>query len=642
MNELQSSRRLRLRRRPSAAAWLSIAGIGCWLVGFGVAAQAADPAFPVLLTGSGDGDVNAEFVNWQNNLLEADQPVDVQYFNRGSKDGREALLRGSTDFTISGVPFTAAELAARPAGAGEIIDVPIALTALSVVSTTPIGGGWQTYVPPPASANCESDDPDPVLCLPQIGQYTGPIRLAASPLSAIMLRLPPEFERNGFAYWSSPETVAAFGTSTLAIMNGIARPIFVNRTEGSAQNVAIQVYGKAMSPNVWAMKQREDASHNWEALSELLSPKMLTRYGLDTAVGIAAIYGTPPGGGSQSADWAANMTVLPSTQFPRLIEDYPLAGFRQVEVQNRHGDWVLPNTASISAAFAAGSTPSHAATNDVPGAYPLTYLTKLYTIAGALTPDEANALAAMVRYIATDGQDDAVALGGAALTSALRAEALAAANEIVVKNCGVGASAATHEVITSGPSEFEPNTPKVQALTSLQYCALKPPPTTTTVAAVETTTTTISTTTTVAANASSTTSVPSTTIVASLPPRAPTVVVPPVVIPSVAIPSVDFPSDDATNSSGEESASDDTTDPSTEGAATTTAPGDQLDPGATATTQPTAGAVTTRVRGRTLDALPLPTPSDGSGGFKKLGTLMIGAGSFLFGRRLVQSRRQVA
>jgi hypothetical protein len=624
------------RRRPSAAAWLGIAGIGCWLVGFGVAAQAADPAYPVLLTGSGDGDVNAEFVDWQNNLLEADQPVDVQYFNRGTKDGRDGLLRGSTDFTISGVPFTTAELAARPAGAGEIIDVPIALTALSVVSTTPIGGGWQTYIPPPASANCESDDPDPVLCLPQIGQYTGPIRLAASPLSAIMLRLPPEFERNGFAYWSSPDTIAAFGTSTLAIMNGIARPIFVNRTEGSAQNVAIQVYGKAMSPNVWAMKKREDTSHNWEAVSELLSPKMLTRYGLDTAVGITAIYGTPPGGGSQSADWAANMTVLPSTQFARLLEDYPLAGFRQVEVQNQHGDWLLPNTASIGAAFAAGSSPSHAATNDVPGAYPLTYLSKLYTIAGALTPDEANALAAMVRYIATDGQDDAIALGGAALTSALRTEALAAANEIIVKNCGVGASAATHEVITSGPSEFEPNTPKVQALTSLQHCALKPPPTTTTTTIAATTTTTV------APTASSTTSVPSTTIVASLPPRAPTVVAPPVVVPSVAIPSVAIPSDDASTPSGDGAATDSGTESPTEGASTTSVPGDQLESGVTATSQPTGGAVTTRARGRTLDALPLPKPSDGSGGFKKLGTLMIGAGSFLFGRRLVQSRRQVA
>ena len=245
----------------------------------------------------------------------------------------------------------------------------------------------------------------------------------------------------------------------------------------------------------------------------------------------------------------------------------------------------------------------------------------------------------MVRYIATDGQDDAIALDGAALTSSMRAEALAAANEIVAKNCGIGASAATHEVITSGPSDFEPNTPKVQALTSLQHCALKPPPTTTT-----TTTTTIASTTTtsVAPTASSTTTVPSTTIVASLPPRTPAVVAPPVVVPSVAIPSVAFPSDDATTPSGDGAASDDTTDSPTEGASTTTVPGDQVEPGATATTQPTGGAVTTRVRGRTLDALPLPKPSDGSGGFKKLGTLMIGAGAFLFGRRLVQSRRRLA
>jgi hypothetical protein len=32
-------------------------------------------------------------------------------------------------------------------------------------------------------------------------------------------------------------------------------------------------------------------------------------------------------------------------------------------------------------------------------------------------------------------------------------------------------------------------------------------------------------------------------------------------------------------------------------------------------------------------------PDDGSGGFKKLGTLMLGAAMFLFARRLVLARR---
>jgi hypothetical protein len=627
-----------LRRRPSATGWLGLAGISCWLIGFGVAANAADPSFPVLLTGSGDGDVNAELVDWQNSLLEAEQPVDVQYFQRGTKDGRDSLLRGTADFTISGVPFTAAELASRPAGAGEIIDLPIALTALSVVSTTPIGGGWQTYIPPPASANCESDDPDPILCLPQIGQYTGPIRLPASPLSSVMLRLPPEFERNGFALWSAPDTVAAFGTATLGIMDGLARPIFVNRTEGAAQNVAIQTYGKAMAPTVWAMKQREDASHDWEALSEQLSPKMLTRYGLDTAVGITAIYGTPPGGGSQSADWAANMTVLPSTQVARLLEDFPLAKFREVEVQNRHGDWVLPTTETISAAFAAGTSPSIAATNDVPVGYPLTYLTKLYTVAGTLTPDEANALAAMVRYVATDGQDLVLDDGGAPLTAAMRAQALAAADEIVTKNCAIGNRAATYHVITSGPSAMEPDTPKVQALTNLRHCELKPVPTTTTEPEPEPTTTQPTATTqpaatTATAAAASTTASTTTSIVASLPavPQPPTVFAPSVVVP------IPF---DSENSSADPSSE---ADSSTESASTTTSPNvEEAESVATETTQPTVGAASPRVRGRTLDQLPLPKPSDGSEGFKKLGTLMIGAASFLFGRRVVQSRRRVA
>jgi hypothetical protein len=243
------------------------------------------------------------------------------------------------------------------------------------------------------------------------------------------------------------------------------------------------------------------------------------------------------------------------------------------------------------------------ATVDAPGAYPFTWITRLYTVAGTLDPDKANSLAATIRYVATDGQDLVVAKGGAPLTAALRAEALDAADKVVISNC----TQAGYEVVTSGPSTFEPKTPTLQALTAMKHCQLIPPPPTTTTTSTTTTSTTTTTTTTTVA-----TTVPATTVIlASSPPlvqQAPATTAAATTLPTTT-----------------------TTEPV---AVTTTT----VTPTTTTTTIAT-GASTTRLRGRALTTLPMPLPPDGSEGYKKLGTLLLGAATFLAGRRFLLSRR---
>ena len=603
-------------------AWMVLAAVGSasWATGIAIDASAADPAVPVEMVGAGDTDFLALQTQFFNALYDAPQPTDIQYFSRGVSEARASLLAGNADFVLSGSPFTAAELAGRPTGGGEIIDVPVGITGLTVALVFARVGDLDQVVPA-TDPSCGGDDEIPELCIPTETPFTGEWRIPPDALAAQQLGLPASFQQNRLADWSSPINKAALGVDNLRMMSTFQpTPVAFQRTDSAASNVALQNYSRALATRAWPLILASNPDWSWAQLREQVSPRIASRYGLESIVGGVTNRGTTilPGGRTM---------VVPNTYYQQLTTDFPQI-WRQAKIQNAHGDWLYADTASLNAAAAAGSAMNVGANNDVPGAYPLTYVTRLYTIAGTLDPDQANALAALVRYYATDAQDAIVAANGAAMPQAMRNQALAAADRIVESNCTAGTNGALWEVTTGGLSNFEPTTPKVRALTQMKHCTLKPPPapttttTTPTVSSTSTTTlTTASTTTTVAAATTTTTAQ-----VASLPP-APRVQVPQVVVPQVAVP---IPSDDAATTL-------DTTLTDTE--TTTTVAGDATVDGATTTTNASVGATTTRPRGKSLSSLPLPTPSDGSTGFKKLGTLLMGASMFLFGRRVFQLRR---
>ncbi len=588
-----------IRWRRTVPAWgvLALTGASLVTIGHVVGVGAADPAVvPVEIEGSGDSDIVGELVDWQNTMFASSVPTDIQYFERGTKEGRAQLLSGEADFAISGVPFTAAELASRPEGAGAIIDVPVMNSALAILVTTPPQSGWNTEVIDVPCIN-DPDLEDPEVCITR-GVYDGPIRIPAENLSALFLGLSPSYRQNHLAQWNSPGMEAALGTSALAIQGQPSQHTFVDRTEGSAANKYLQAYAKELGPQAWALRQQENPEFAWEPIGEQFSPRTMARNGSATQIGLIAIANVDAATNGTPGDWVGNAGAVPANQVSRILSDFPNAKFRVVEVQNRHGDWVAPSTETIGAATAAGTSPNIGATNDVAGAYPLTWVTRLYTVAGTLTPDQANGLAATIRYLVTDGQSDVVADGGAALSPALRAEALAGANEIVAANC----TADGYEVVLGPPSAFEPDTPGVRQLTSLAHCVPKPAPATTTTAEP---------TTTVSSSASSTSTTPAT--VASYGP--------PIVFPTQ--PVFDVPIDETTTTS----------------TLTTT---DESNASAETSTTTATGGAASRVRGRPLGSLPLALPSDGAGGFKKTGTLMLGASMFLLLRRFLQARARAA
>ncbi|MBI5087793.1 MAG: hypothetical protein HZB15_02680 [Actinobacteria bacterium] len=606
-------------RRPKLPLWvlLGVTGTSLIVSDLVVEASADDTAFPVTLTGAGDTDIIGELVTWQNELFESVQPIDVQYFQRGSIDGRSQLLRGGSDFTVVGVPFTEAELAARPAGAGEIIGVPISVGSTAIVIARPAQTGWETETESP----CDPTDPevdmgDPA-CATVTGELTGPIRIPSENLGAMIVGLPSG--AGGLPTWTHPDLIAALGTSDLIFQNSrpAARPTFLNRTESTSSSKSLQLYTKVLAPTVWAEITASDPTFRWEPVGETFSPRTPSRNGLDTQIGLMSLSNTDPISNSTPPNWTGNMGPVPTTLIPKLLRDNPDDGYQIVEIQNANGDWVTPTRESLDLALAAGTEMNVAADNEVPGAYPLTYINRLYTVAGTLTPDEANALAATIRYVVTDGQQAVIDHGGTDLPDALRDEALAQADHIVETNC----TADGYEVTTSGPSAFEPDTPMVQAIASMKHCTLVPtPPATTTTTTTSTTTTT---TTTVAAGPAETTpaTVPATAYVPPYVAQSPvTVPVRPVTTTATTTPVVESTAPPTTV----EETTTTTSVPSTTPPQTTAVP---------------SGGGGSRPRGVALTNLPMTRPDDGSGSFKKLGTLMLGAASFLLARRLVQARR---
>lgn len=543
------------------------------------------PPVPVTIEGSGASEIASELTDWQDAMATAEQPVDLQYYQRGSTDGRRQLLDGLTSFAVSGRPFTADELASRPAGAGEIISVPLEVASLSIVATTPSRTGWATTSLVPGCDPNDPDVPDPEACYVR-GTFTGPFRVPAENLSALIVGLSPSFQGNQLATWAQADWASALGTTSLDIQRASLKHTFVNRTEGSGANYALMDYASTLGPRAWDLRKQENPEFAWEPIGEVFSPRVLSRYGADTQLGIIAVYRVDAATNSTPDTWTGNMGAISTTSVEQMQADYPAAQMVEFEIQNANGDWVTATTESISAALAADDTAVNVAAHEkIPGAYPLVWVNRLYVAAGSLTPEQANALAATVRYIVTDGQQAVVDHGGAALTESLRAEAIAAADRIVTENC----TAEGYEVTQGGAGGYEPDTPGVAAIGTMRHCTLIPVATTTSTTTTTTVATTYST-------------------VSSYTPY--------------------VPSDPYVPDAG----GDTTTETTTADAGTTT----------TSTTIVASEAVTpsTVPRGKALDDLPMAAPTGERGQLSRpLGTMMLGAGGFLGGRRVFHRRR---
>ena len=546
-----------------------LVAVGVSAVAWGDANTTASAPDPVQINGEGAWAPFRQVVHWQDALSSAAAPIDFEYTETGSVAGREDFLKGTSDFVITGVPFTADELKQLPNGTKDLIDAPVEVTALAFLLDPPYPTGFtQLHVA------CDPSDPTLTpeqrkLCITKI-PYTGSIKVPSANLAAMALKYPGT-DSSGLPLlsWNHPDVLSAFGfpAADSLTTSPLAGPATVLRSDADETSYYLQQFAKTAAPNVWGAIQAVDPSIHWEPITEHY-PRLTgaSRQGAYEQTLTLGQNGADPASGSLTSFTAGILVPTPPSAMDQVIEAFPaLKGtVQKVEMANANGDYVAPTTESIDAAVAAGGDqPLYALTNKVPNAYPLVWVEHLYVRSSGLSQLQTEALATSIRYLVTAGQAFAQPVGEGHLTPALVTQALKAADDLVTQNC----SAKSEQIVKStDPGPYFPKTDPAPAIGSMLHCQATP--------AASTTTATIP-------------SLPSATV--------PLVGGSPFLLPNSGLGAAPLNSD--LNGSAATGAS--------SGAATRTV----------------SGVLTTA-------KLPLPEPG-GGGGLDRLTTLLLGAGAFL-------------
>ena len=541
--------------------------------GTGVSAQTASAPQPVDLKGEGSWGPYQELVTWQNDLYGAKAPVNFDFTSTGSPIARQDFASGGLDYVISGRPFLPAELAHIKGGAAALIDVPVQVTAAAFLLAVPEPEGWDviTLICDPYDPNT----PDPDKCIVHT-PYSGPIRVPNQNLAAMVFRYAGPGEVP-ISSWNAPEVLSAMGIANLSLPPQ-ASPAPVMRSEPSAMNFYLQQFAQTAAPTVWAGLKAQDSRVQWEPITERL-PRLsgASRQGVDQQSLQLGLAGADPASGGISGFTKGILAPVPPSALEAVHQVFPHTLTTLVQMQNASGDWVGPTPDAIDKAVnAGGDTPLYALTHPAPGAYPLVWVNHFYAPAKGLTIAKTEALATTIRYLATAGQDAALAVGDGRLSTALVAQALAGADKLVTGNC-VGSD--RRIVKSSDPGPDAPNLPAMKTIGPMLHCeaALPVAPTTTTTAAPTTT--------------------PSTVPLDTTP------------LSQYFDPSLTTP---VTESSGSPSS----------GATPTTTPGPTTPARTTATTQPTSYEPATVI-------LPMAIPTAVESGYDRLAALLMGSAAYL-------------
>ena len=409
-------------------------------------------------------------------LVSAKVPTLLDTQVGGSFDNRQAFLEGDDDFVVSGVPFSPAETAELAKKGRAVVEAPFNAVGLAVFGFVP----QLTSFP----EGCEDDD----TCTENLRIYDGPIRFS------------PEVLATAFFETRNPWKLAEFRSSVVLqsgrrIETPGAAPRPLVRTDPDATNLYLERYIELTQPTVrrQALTGLPGTSPDAATSETWSKPVTSARLGMDNTVSQIR-EGLDPA--ASTISFGGVLTVAS----PALVkESFDLNAARreslrvplfQVQLRNSAGEWVLPTTASISAAIAAGEGIPNTGSTDlkVPGAYPITWVNNLYAPRTGLSAEKANALAALVRSQATVGQRPAqlAARIDGRLTPKMVLRALAAADEIVASNCAAakGTVARSSDAGGSAPKGGFPG------LGAVTYCvpkAVSSAPTTTTTSTPPTT-----------------------------------------------------------------------------------------------------------------------------------------------------------
>jgi ABC-type phosphate transport system substrate-binding protein len=436
---------LRFLRTAATAAAAGLLTMAVASPSSGATAPSAPQLF-VSLHGEGAWSMYGERVQWQNELVSAPSYVDLNYIADGSGTGRANLADGSADFAVSGVPFQPSELAGVQGGAGAFIDAPIEVATMATFVEPMYSLGQPQAAFTAISVICDPDDDTtwppgvttPDGCVVR-APYAGPVRIPNRNLAAMLLHFRGTTTPQ-LGSWNNPDVLRAFGldpaTAELQAESIEGGPGIAGRSDPDEISYYMQQFIKQGAPDVWRGRIDLDHRIEWEPITERVPIVAgVTRDGAEQQVEQLANGGCGVRGTCIPTE-TGGLAPAPPSLLPTFKNAFPKQVIALAEMQNANGDWVGPTPASINKAVdAGGDSPLYALTHKVAGAYPVVWVDHLYAPAHGLSIAKTEGLAALIRYLATTGQEKAAGVGEGRLPAALVAKALAAADQLVRSNC---------------------------------------------------------------------------------------------------------------------------------------------------------------------------------------------------------------
>jgi hypothetical protein len=483
-------------RRALGATFAGLVSVAVLTGTSGSAAHATTQVVPTVLSGEGAWSAFELNTGWHNDLSTAKTPIDLRYTAVGSYFGRADFLNKGADYAISGVPFSDTELAKAKVKRSDLIDAPLVVSSLGILLQRPTGGPREGFNE--LEIRCDPFDestwPPDITTLDQAlagcdrwkAPYTGQIKVPWQNLAAMLFTETRDATGHTTGEpldsWNEPGVLAAFGVSNLLSVPLGNGPVTVLRSDPDETSYYMQQFAKQFTPNVWSMLKEDNPQGSFDTISEKLPIAATASRGQADQQADQIkwppsdpINGISPKGG-MLAPIPASIIVEPQETWS--IFNPPASFVEFMPVQNGNGDWVEPTTDSLTKAAAAGlDTPLYAFNHNVPGAYPFTWIDHLYAPAHGLSIDKTNAMATLIRYLATAGQNVAAKAGEGMLPPALVQKSLDAANALVASNC-VGSDRVIETSTDPGP--FAPTKPVLTGLGTISTCAPAPVVTTTT------------------------------------------------------------------------------------------------------------------------------------------------------------------
>ena len=453
----------RLRRGTSRLLWGVILSAALLWAAAPLRVQAAEVAADdSILDIIGASEAAGPMSSWAVAMLSAPESPVVSPFRVGDADARRQLVDGSADVIVTGVPFTEAELDDLEDTGRSVIAAPVQGAGMTLLASGPFPSGIDLCDLIEQSPEEDPLNEFPPDCL-NARDYVGDLKLTSKDVADVFLETVDRL-------WLNTEflSILTGGDPNVSIVTPPRSAQPVMRSDAGMPNLALQTYIRATQPTMWsaAFADRFPPQPETAPAEEWVFPRAPSRNGLTEAVGTIRLWRSASAASTDSARGGAMTMTTPLEGIGVIIAEaeepeFDLTGNRNqrtplylAQLRNGAGEFVVATPDAITTALdAGGGQPFFGLTENVPGAWPLSWVNTMYVPDSGLTGVETNAVAAMIRWQSTVGRAGAGTLGDGRLPEPLVEQALAAADEVVESNCE---SAGLKTVSTDDPTRFAP------------------------------------------------------------------------------------------------------------------------------------------------------------------------------------------